>query len=166
MGSGTELNKRITDAFGTDILKTDGSKDIDRSRLGNIVFSDTEKLQLLNSIVHPGVKKYILADIEKKKNMDLDIYVIEAALLIQDGYDKICDKIWHIWSDKETRISRLMNNRGYSYEKCVSVINSQPDDEFYTKYADLTINNNSKPENTTKVLKVELNKLGISDIMC
>jgi dephospho-CoA kinase len=163
MKKGTEINAEITKAFGTGILKSDG--DIDRYVLGSIVFADDKKLDTLNSIVHPGVKKYILSDIEEKRKLDIDIYVIEAALLIQDGYDKICDQIWNIWADRETRISRLMNNRGYSYEKCISVIDSQPDDDFYAKYTNLTIMNNSKPDFSTKAIKVELNKLGIRGII-
>jgi dephospho-CoA kinase len=163
MEKGTEINAEITEAFGTGILKSDG--DIDRYVLGSIVFSDDKKLDTLNSIVHPGVKRYILADIEEKRKQNIDIYVIEAALLIQDGYDKICDQIWNIWADRETRISRLMNSRGYSYEKCVSIIESQPDDDFYAKYTNLTISNNADSFFSTKAVKVELNKLGISGIL-
>jgi dephospho-CoA kinase len=165
MKSGTEINRRITNAFGNGILNDDKSGDIDRAKLGPVVFSNPEKLDLLNSIVHPGVKEYILADIEEKRKSDIDIYVIEAALLLQDGYDKICDRIWHIWADRESRISRLMANRGYSYEKCVSVIENQPGDDFYIERADFTINNNSSPEKLFDAVKVELNKLGISGII-
>jgi dephospho-CoA kinase len=163
MRSGTEINEQLTDYFGKEILNGDG--DIDRPKLSSIVFSSPESLEKLNSIVHPGVKKYILADIEEKKDRDIDIYVIEAALLIQDGYDKICDSIWYIWADRETRISRLMDSRDYSREKCLSIMDSQPDEDFYKKYTKLTIKNNSEPEKATKQLKVELNKLGISAII-
>lgn len=165
MKSGTGINSLIVDSFGREILKTDGTGDIDRNKLGSIVFADEQKLDMLNAIVHPGVKRYIIDDIEEKRKLDIDIYVIEAALLIQDGYDKICNQIWYIWASRETRISRLMQNRGYSYEKCLSVIKSQPEDAFYEKYTDLTLNNDSELVNSTKELKVELNKLGISDII-
>ena len=89
MEPGQTAYEKIVDAFGTDILAEDGK--INRAILGNIVFQEEAALNTLNGIVHPAVKEYILHDIEQKKQEQVSIYVIESALLIEDGYKAICD---------------------------------------------------------------------------
>lgn len=156
---GKDIYNRILSEFGEEILLNDESGCIDRAKLSAIVFKDEEKLRLLNNITHPMVKQYILNDIEEKRACGVSLYVIEAALLIEDGYDKICDSIWYVYASEETRIARLMDNRGYSRQKCIDIINSQSGDEYYRKYANFTINNEKNFENSTKQIKVQLNML-------
>ena len=94
MSCGTDLYKDIVDAFGNDILCEDGS--FDREKFGKIVFADSEKLKKLNSLVHPSVKNHIKGLIKEAKEGTLlnsrdekiSLFVIEAALLIEDGYKK------------------------------------------------------------------------------
>ena len=129
MEPGQTIYQEVVKAFGRDILEEKDPYFIDRSKLGQIVFNDKDKLTTLNNISHPLVKKHILEVIaEHRLQGKTKIFVIEAALLIQDGYDKICDEIWYIWVDKEERIKRLMAQRGYTREKCISMMNSQEDD--------------------------------------
>jgi thymidylate synthase len=98
---------------------------IDRAKFAQIVFADKEKLAQLNALTHPAVKAWIRKDIEEKRKQDVKIYVIEAALLIQDGYKEICDEIWYIYVNEETRIKRLMKQRGYTEERCRAMFHSQ-----------------------------------------
>lgn len=156
MKKGQIIYDAIVKEFGEEILSLDG--EIDREKLGKIVFSDKDKLKKLNSISHPLVKQYILDDIQKKRALNTKLYVIEAALLIQDGYKTICDQIWYIWASEETRINRLMSNRGYSLEKCKQVIKNQENEDYYRKYTNYTINNEKSIEDSSKQLKVLLNK--------
>lgn len=151
---GQAIYNDVVRAFGVEVLEECvAGNPIDSAKLGGIVFSSNEKLELLNSITHPGVKKHILSVIEQhRKKDDVDYVVIEAALLIEDGYKDICDYIINVYVDKETRINRLMEGRGYTREKCESVIASQSDDEYYKKYADYTINNEKRVEDSLKLL--------------
>lgn len=159
MEPGMAVYDAVVRQFGTGILQQQ-SGTIDRTKLADIVFSDEEKLALLNSLSHPLVKEEILRQIsEKREQGTCMLFVIEAALLIQDGYREICDEIWYVRADKETRIGRLMLQRGYTREKCLTVMKSQQDDEYYTQYADFTINNQFDYENSSKQLNVRLNKL-------
>ncbi len=138
---GTDLYRKIVHAFGSDItIKETG--EIDRKRLSAIVFSDEERLNKLNSLVHPAVKNEIRRLIEEKRKEGYKRFFIEAALLIQDGYKEICDEIWYVTADVEVRIERLISSRGYSREKCINIINSQPDDEYYMAGSDRIIHNN------------------------
>lgn len=166
MEPGKKIYNQIIEEFGQEVLLKEEPYYIDRNKLGQIVFNDKDKLAILNNISHPLVKEEIIERIATAKNEGkIKLFVIEAALLIQDGYDAICDEIWYIWVDREERIKRLMKQRGYTREKCISMFNSQEPDEYYKKYATFTINNQFDYENTSKLLNARLNKLMQSDII-
>lgn len=163
---GKTIYNQVVKAFDDEILSDGPASNIDRKKLGDIVFNDREKLSLLDSISHPLVKENIVNQIKiAKEEGNIKLFVIEAALLIQDGYSEICDEIWYIWVEKEERIKRLMASRGYTREKCISMMKSQADDEYYKKYANFTINNQFDYTNSSNQLKARLNKLLDSGIM-
>lgn len=166
MEPGRPIYREIIRQFGADIVTDETPHFINREKLGKIVFSDREKLAMLDSITHPLVKEEILRQIDEKKTSgDTRLFVIEAALLIQDGYKDICDEIWYIWVPQEIRITRLMEQRGYTRERCISMFQSQESDEYYKRYADFTINNQFEYKNSSKQLNARLNKLLHGDIM-
>lgn len=119
---------------------------IDSQKLAAIVFNNKEKLQLLNSIAHPATIKEIISRI---KNSDSDIVVVESALLIGTGIEEYCDELWFVFCEKEKRIARLMESRGYTREKAEGIIANQPSDEEYNAKADEFIDN-SYSENDTR----------------
>lgn len=82
-------------------------------------------LRMMNGIVHPAVKEYIKKAIKREEENETNIFIVEAALLIEDKYDEICDELWYIYADEETRMERLKQNRGYSEEKCRSIFRNQ-----------------------------------------
>lgn len=147
----------ILQTFGREILDLDGR--IQRQKLGRIVFSNREKLMQLNQIVHPAVKKTIQQKIrlsqQKQPNRDI---VIEAALLLEERYDKICDAIWYIYSDMEVRKKRLKEQRGYSEEKIAAVMANQLSDEIFRKQCNYIIENNTTEEELIKQIESCLKK--------
>ena len=158
MEPGKVIYEEIVTAFGKDILCEEEPHVIEREKLGKIVFSDKKYLDVLNKIVHPLVKKSILMSIRQAKEKgDVRLFVIEAALLIEDEYKSICDELWYIWVDKETRIKRLMLQRNYTKEKSVSIMNNQSSDEFYKENCDFIIDNNRDYEYTSEQIKARLN---------
>lgn len=157
MEPGQSAYREIVKVFGTGILCEDGK--IDRRTLGNIVFQDEKALNRLNEIVHPAVKKYILEDIRKKTDEQVSLYIIEAALLIEDGYKEICDELWYIYVEKEERIKRLLHGRGGDREKWERVINSQSSEEYYRLHCDAVINNGKDLKATTDIVKELLSKM-------
>lgn len=159
MEPGQTVYEAVVEAFGKEILQPEAPYAIDRAKFAQIVFADKEKLAQLNALTHPAVKAWIRNDIEEKRKQGVKIYVIEAALLIQDGYKEICDEIWYIYVDEETRIKRLMKQRGYTEERCRAMFRSQEPESYYRKYADFTINNQLDYENSSKQLKDRLNIL-------
>jgi len=143
----TAAYKAITDYFGDDILLKD--KSIDRKRLGAIVFNDEVKLSFMNSIIHPAVEEYIINGIMDEYNSKRQsLFVIEAALLIEAGYKRVCTELWYVYADEAVRIERLMQSRGYTLDKCKSIINNQLSDDIFRKECDFVLDNGNDFNNT------------------
>lgn len=139
---------RIVELFGTGILN--GDHTISREKLAAAVFDDVEMLQKLNQIVHPAVKEYVLQEIEREKGRGIvPFLVLEAALLFEDHYDRICDEIWYIFTEEKIRIERLKRTRGYSDAKCRKIIGNQMKESGYRARCKFVIDNSSNiVENT------------------
>ena len=130
-------------AFGNSVINSEGS--LDRKALAGIVFSDENKLSLLNSITHPQIAQSIIKTIETCGN---DKVVVDAAaLLVCKPLMDICDNIIVVCADKETRISRIMKRDRLTYEEASSRIDAQMSDEEMTKFADIVWYNNGTVEN-------------------
>lgn len=153
MKPGRDCYDRIIKAFhGEDIFAENG--EFDAIKLAQVIFSDDEKRERMNGIVHPAVKEEILEIYQKEKEKGKFSYLIlEAALLIEEGYDKICDRLWYIYTEREVRRRRLKVSRGYSDEKIDSIFNSQLSEEEYRKYAAFVIDNNGTLKETIYQVK-------------
>ena len=136
----------IVELFGPGILQEDGT--LDRTRIAQMVFEDKKLLEKLNAIVHPAVKKYIRKAIQREEENETDFFIVEAALLIEDKYDEICDELWYIYADEETRTERLMKNRGYSEEKVKSIFANQLSEDEFSDHCDFEIDNSGDFEDT------------------
>lgn len=137
--------------FGKDVRKID--KTIDRRKISDIVFSRKDLLEKLNAIIHPAVKAYIREAIRQQEEQGTGFCVVEAALLLEDHYQEICDEIWYVHTDKEIRIQRLIESRGYSREKALGIIDSQASDAFFRANTDYTIENNGDLKDTRKQIR-------------
>lgn len=140
MDEDKELIRKLNNEFVSDNI-LDNTGKIDRVKLASLVFENKEKLSALNNIVHPAVKNRIKDIISKKEQEGkIDLLIIEAALLLEEEYDKIFDCIY-VYADKDTRIARLAQGRGYSKEKTLSVMNSQLSEEIFRNRCKYTIDN-------------------------
>ena len=148
---GTSCYLETVEAFGAEILLADG--ELNRAKVAQIIFANPTKRQMLNQIIHPKVKAWIREDIEKEKACGTLLYVIEAALLIEDNYKEICDEIWFIYSEKSVRMKRLEESRSYSKDQIEQIINAQMTDEGFRENADRVIDNSGEFQNTTKQIK-------------
>ena len=153
MEPGTMCYKRLHEAFGScDIWRENGS--INRSKLAQLLFSDEEKRRTLNGIVHPAVKEYILGEVEKERQKGYYEYVIlEAALLIEDHYDTLCDELWYVYASEQARRKRLMADRGYTEEKVERIFAAQLSDEVFRKYCSVVIDNDRDEQYVLEQIK-------------
>lgn len=146
--------EEIIEEFGCSILAKDGK--IDRKKLGSIVFLDEKKLQKLNRIIHPQVKAYIRKKKEEEKVAGTQIFVIEAALLIEDHYEEICDELWYIHTPDEIRRKRLKESRGYSDARIDGIMKNQKSEEQFRKACDVVIENGEDFKETCIQIKEAL----------
>ena len=142
MEPGTECYDEIKKQFGEeDIFLPDGS--FDRGKMAKVIFSDEEKRSQMNGIVHPAVKQFVIKTAaEEREKGALSILFLEAALLIEEHYDEICDELWYIYTREEIREVRLMESRGYSREKVHQIFASQLKESEYREKCKVTIDNN------------------------
>lgn len=145
----------IVDYFGRDILMEDG--EIDRRKLADHVFNNEEALEKLNSMTHPYVKEEIKRQIaEAEASGNYHFAAVEAALLLECGYENICDEFWYVYTKPEIRRQRMKENRNYSDEKVDAVMrNQQPDEVFFDKCA-FVIENNTTLDAVREQLKKKL----------
>lgn len=143
---GQKCHAQIVEHFGTDILNED--KTINRKKLGQIVFNDNKELLALNKIMHPAVKETIIERIQTEQENGNKYFVLEAALLLEDGYSQICDELWYIYTDEQTRRLRLKESREYSDAKIDAIMAAQLSDDIFRKECQIIIDNSGDFEDT------------------
>ena len=157
MQKGNISYQLIVAHFGQDILMEDG--EIDRKKLADHVFNNKEALEKLNSMTHPYVKDEIRRLIaEAEKSGEYRFVALESAILLECGYEDICDEFWYVYTKPEIRRQRMKETRNYSDEKVDAVMrNQQPDAVFFDKCA-FVIENNSTLDAVDEQLKKKLSE--------
>lgn len=137
------VREKLVLVFGKEIQE---NNKIDRQKLGNLVFGNTSNLNILNSIIHPEIRKMILEEINKNK--DKEIIFIDIALLFEAKFDDLVDKIIVVYVDENIQLTRLMKRNSITQEEALNRIKSQMSSIEKVKLADYTINNNLDVTNT------------------
>ena len=138
--AGTECFDRLVTLLGCDIVGEDG--EINKAVMADKIFGDEELLRQVNEIVHPAVKDYLMAKYEAAlENPKLELFFVEAALLIEAGYKELVDEMWYIYADRNVRRRRLMYSRGYSEEKIQNIMDNQLTEEEFREACDFVIDN-------------------------
>ena len=135
----TESWREVVEAFGKDILQPTG--EIDRRKLGTIVFSDPQQLAKLNGIMHPRMAGMVGERIEKLRTQGTEVVVVEAALLFEAKWDYLVDEVWTTDAPVETVIQRLRDRNGLQEEEVRKRIDSQMDREERLQRSHLILDN-------------------------
>ena len=141
---GTIGFEEVVTEFGQEIVGSDGQ--IDRKKLGPIVFSDSSKMDRLNEIMHPLIRDLIeerLVTLESNQNK---VAVVDAAILIEAGWKSLFDEIWVVISDREEVINRLGVRNGLSREDALKRIDSQMSDNERIEHGDVVVENTGSME--------------------
>ena len=115
----------VVKAFGEDILRP--NREIDRQKLGAVVFGDPDQLAKLNRIMHPRMARIVSEQLESLRGQSTKVVVVEAALLFEAGWDSLVDEVWATDSPVEAVIERLQARNGMSAEEVLKRIDSQMD---------------------------------------
>ena len=143
MEKGKTAYWQVIEAFGREILAENG--EIDRSRLGKIVFNNLEKKKILEEITHPQVIREMREKIEEYR-AENKVIVLDIPLLFEAGLEFMVDEIWVVYVDRETQLQRLMARDGLSYEEANKRIQAQMSLEKKRVLADFVINNKGNIE--------------------
>ena len=136
---------KVVKYFGNEILNPDGS--VNRTALGRIVFVDAEKLKQLNEISHPIIAEMIQKKFEEfVSDSNGGIVFLEAALLIEANWYKVCGHIWVVSLDPTIALHRLKERDSLSETEAKLRVGAQLDQEESLAYADVVLLNEGTPE--------------------
>lgn len=130
--------KALTEAFGREILNSDNS--LNRKKLAAIAFSSSEKTELLNNTLFPYIKKLVCNEIKG------DWVLLDAPTLFESGLDYICDDTIAVLSDKDIRLSRIIERDGLTINEARMRMSAGMPDEYYISRVNHIVYNNSDSE--------------------
>jgi dephospho-CoA kinase len=137
---GEQAYDEIVEAFGSEILLKDGS--IDRIKLGSIIFNHEDKRKLLNSIVHPAVRRSMSVQKEQHIQSGASAVVLDIPLLFESKLTYMVDKTLLVFVDSEIQLKRLMERNHFSKDVALARIQSQMPLIEKRELADQVIDNN------------------------
>ncbi|MFD1851090.1 dephospho-CoA kinase [Oceanobacillus bengalensis] len=142
---------QIVEEFGDEILRED--KTLDRKKLGSIVFANKEKLEKLNAITHPAVRKRMLERRDAFINNGEKCVVLDIPLLFESKLTHFVDKIIVVSVDETVQLKRLIDRDGFTVEEAKQRINSQLSVKGKAELADAVINNNGTKQESYEQLE-------------
>ncbi len=137
----TEIWREVVAAFGRQILTPDDN--IDRKKLGEMVFGNPESLSRLNQIMHPRMYDMVKAQLEEYRRQGTRTVVLEAPLLLEAGWTSSVDEIWITTASEATILKRLKERTGLSQAESLARLHSQMPSEERVSHADVIINTDS-----------------------
>lgn len=136
--------QEVVEAFGTDILGASG--EIDRQRLGAIVFADPTALARLNAIMHPKMYRMMEERLAGLRLKDTAVAVLEAALLFEANWTPLVDRVWVTWSPEDVVVERLCRRNNVEPEEARRRMASQMPPEEKVRQAHVVIDTNCSLE--------------------
>lgn len=156
---GEEPYNRVVEVFGKEILSPDGS--INRPKLGSIIFSNEDRREQLNQIVHPAVRARMLKKKEDYIEQGEKCVVLDIPLLFESKLTSLADQTLVVYVDAETQRKRLMERNQLTEQEAMDRIRSQMPLEEKAKLADELINNTRSIEESKKQLVDLLKKWNV-----
>ena len=149
-----EVREKLEKSFGLRIIE---NNEISREKLGKLFFVNVENLKILNSIVHPYIRRQILQ--LQEKHSDERLVFLDIALLFEAGFEDLVEKIIVVHINEKEQLTRLMNRNSLSSEAAMNRIKSQMSSEDKSKLGDYVINNSNTKEETYRQIDLILDEL-------
>lgn len=147
----TETWDEVVKAFGEEILQD--NEEIDRRKLGGIVFADPAQMARLNSIMHPRLAQMVAERIEESRGQDLPAIVVEAAILFEAGWEYLVEEVWTTEAPEAEIVARLQARNGWDAAEVKKRIDSQMSSAERSARADLVVENSGDLENLEHRIK-------------
>ena len=153
-----DAKRKLSEKFGDEILE---NNEINREKLGKLVFGNDDNLKILNSIIHPKIKELILKLQEEHK--DEDLVFLDIALLYEANFVDLVEKVAVVYVDEDVQLERLMMRNSLSKEEAIKRIESQMSPREKASLGDFVINNSYSKEDTFQQIDEILEKLKRGD---
>ena len=157
MEKGSECLGEVTECFGSEILREDGS--LDRQKLADIVFADKDKLSQLNAISYPYITSEILKMINKYTDEKKRFVLLDAPTLFESRADDFCDLIISVTAPEKIRTERIAKRDGITPEQIKERFASQHTEKFFMSHSDFIIKNNKSAESLVEKAKEVAEKI-------
>lgn len=148
-----EYLQAIRQAFGNEVIK---NNELDRKKLADIVFLNRAEKEKLDDLTFEYVVEKIKKELEANQNLDYQYIILDVPLLFESKLDKLCDYTIGVIAPQTEKIKRICKRDKLSKEKALQRLNSQPNDEFFTKNCNTVINNENKEETIKMVNEIML----------
>lgn len=145
--------------FSPSVISADGT--LNRKKLGQLVFSDPEKLTRLNAIIFPYILERLREEIADAEKRGAKAIFLDAPTLFESGADALCEKILAVTSAPEKRLTRIMQRDSLSPQGAADRMASQPDADFYLARADYQIQNDDDTAALRLAVMELQNRLGL-----
>ncbi len=140
MKKGSPCLDEVAEHFGRTVLRPDG--ELDRKKLGTIVFSDKDRLRELDALCYPYIIKRIREKINELSEKGSELILLDAPTLFEAGADELCDLVISVTADEETREKRIVARDGITPEEAKKRFASQYSQHFFETHSDYVIRNN------------------------
>ena len=153
--------KRVAERFGPEVVKDNG--DIDRGKVGARVFADRNELRALESIVFPYIERRIREEIaDARRQSDVAFIVLDAAVMLEAGWNGVCDKLIFVDAPRLQRLERLARQRGWNEQDVTNRERMQMDLEEKKLRADFVVDNARGLEAIPGQVRDILQRLGLA----
>jgi dephospho-CoA kinase len=136
-----DIRAKLVERWGNDILDTRGNAD--RKKIGAIVFADPAELKALESLVFPYINRHIAEEIARA---DGKFIILDAAIMLETGWQQHCDKIVFVEAPRLVRLARLKEKRGWNEAELARREKAQMPLDEKKRHSDAVIVNDEEPE--------------------
>ncbi|MCR4998452.1 MAG: dephospho-CoA kinase, partial [Lachnospiraceae bacterium] len=153
MMPGTACYEELCASFGDDgVFDEDGY--VKAADLAKLIYTQPNRREQLNAIVHPAVKNEVLRQVKTARDSgEVEYFFLEAALLIEEHYDELCDELWYIYASEDTRRMRLRSSRGYTDEKITKMMEAQLPEDTFRGMCKVVIDNDGDEKHTADQIR-------------
>jgi dephospho-CoA kinase len=153
----TPANQELRQAFGSSIFTSDGN--IDRAKLGKLVFSEKEELRKLNGIMFSAIERRTKEELVRLEKEGRKWVVVEAAVLFEAGWEGWMDEVWSMMVDPAIAKKRLMERNGFTAAEAESRIKAQMSNEERGRRARVVLDSRGRKEETAKKIRAPVEEL-------
>jgi dephospho-CoA kinase len=155
----SEVRKQVVRRWGREVLGPDG--EVQRRKLGAIVFADPNELRELEALVFPWIERRLRQQVEAAADASVSLVVLDAAVMLEAGWNKLCDRLVYVHAPRDARLRRLFERRGWTVKEVEARERAQRTLTEKATRADDAVDNSGPPEDVARQVENLLRRWGL-----